>query len=115
MLELTVGSCFIEAPETGPTLILCNWQGAPCVDNTIPWPHVRSAMARLMQSKILSAVVRGLTPFFFRVFSRAILLLAAAHTLQAGSASTNLPAFGFSGPETYPIDNFIGNLRSADL
>ena len=35
--------------------------------------------------------------------------------LHAGSATTNLPAFGFSGPETYPIENFIGNLRSADL
>ena len=41
--------------------------------------------------------------------------LACAFGAHAGSASTNLPAFGFSGPETYPIDNFIGNLRSADL
>src|SRR6266567_7737876 len=23
--------------------------------------------------------------------------------------------FGFSGPETYPIDNFVGQLRAADL
>src|SRR2546422_2219497 len=44
-----------------------------------------------------------------------ICALACAFGAHAGSASTNLPAFGFSGPETYPIDNFIGNLRSADL
>src|SRR5204863_5798388 len=44
-----------------------------------------------------------------------ICVLACAFGAHAGSASTNLPAFGFSGPETYPIDNFIGNLRSADL
>src|SRR5258705_2254720 len=43
-----------------------------------------------------------------------ICALACAFGAHAGSASTNLPAFGFSGPETYPIDSFIGNLRSAD-
>jgi len=42
-------------------------------------------------------------------------LLAGDFGAQAGSANTNLPAFGFTGPETYPIDNFIANLRSADL
>ena len=44
-------------------------------------------------------------------------LLACAFGAHAGSGSvsTNLPAFGFTGPETYPIENFIGNLRSADL
>src|SRR5436190_13884621 len=44
-------------------------------------------------------------------------LLACAFGAHAGSGSvsTNLPAFGFSGPETYPIENFIANLRSADI
>src|SRR5688572_17136225 len=46
---------------------------------------------------------------------RILFLLALAFGAQASSSSTNLPAFGFSGPETFPIDNFIGNLRSADL
>src|SRR6266849_6665658 len=33
----------------------------------------------------------------------------------ASEAETNNTNFGFSGPETYPIDNFIGQLRVADL
>jgi hypothetical protein len=33
--------------------------------------------------------------------------------VSAASADTNF--FGFSGPETFPIDTFIANLRSADL
>ena len=44
-----------------------------------------------------------------------IALLACVHGLQASSASTNPPIFGFTGPETYPIENFIANLRSGDL
>jgi VCBS repeat protein len=44
-----------------------------------------------------------------------ICLLACVFGAGASSSSTNQPAFGFSGPETFPIDNFIGNLRSADL
>ena len=50
-----------------------------------------------------------------RYFAFLLLLLAGPVELKAGSASTNLAAFGFLGPETYPIDNFISNLRSADL
>ena len=52
-----------------------------------------------------------------RVFASAtIFLLTLTLGAQAGSVTTtNLPAFGFAGPETYPIDNFIANLRSADL
>ncbi|HKQ36905.1 MAG TPA: VCBS repeat-containing protein, partial [Verrucomicrobiae bacterium] len=51
-----------------------------------------------------------------RLFASAIMsLLACAFGAYAGSVTTNLPAFGFSGPETYPIDNFIANLHSADL
>jgi hypothetical protein len=44
-----------------------------------------------------------------------IFLLAFVFGVHANSSSTNLPIFGFAGPETFPIDNFIGNLRSADL
>ncbi len=43
-------------------------------------------------------------------------LFVSAQYLTAGSGpATNLTTFGFKGPETYPIDNFIANLRSADL
>lgn len=34
---------------------------------------------------------------------------------RASGEETNINKFGFTGPETYPIDNFIGQLRSADL
>jgi len=33
----------------------------------------------------------------------------------AAASATNEPFFGFSGPETFPIDPFIMNLRDADL
>ena len=33
----------------------------------------------------------------------------------ASDAETNNTNFGFSGPETYPIDSFIGQLRAADM
>jgi len=33
----------------------------------------------------------------------------------ASGTDTNNVNFGFTGPETYPIDNFIGQLRAADL
>lgn len=46
-------------------------------------------------------------------FSLLITLFAASFS-KADSATTNT-AFGFSGPETYPIDNFIANIRAADL
>ena len=42
-------------------------------------------------------------------------LLPSAGIASAASAETNKPFFGFSGPETYPIDNFIGQLRAADI
>ena len=35
--------------------------------------------------------------------------------LNASSGPTNLTSFGFKGPETYPIDNFIAQLKSADV
>src|SRR5207244_11258638 len=33
----------------------------------------------------------------------------------ASSDETNNTNFGFTGPETYPIDHFIGQLRAADI
>lgn len=41
----------------------------------------------------------------------------AKHEKQASSTSSgsNATTFGFTGPETYPIDPFISQLRSADL
>src|SRR5437867_724893 len=36
-------------------------------------------------------------------------------SLGRASSSETTNNFGFSGPETYPIDNFIGELRAADL
>lgn len=33
----------------------------------------------------------------------------------AADAPLSASGFGFKGPETFPIDNFIGNLRAADL
>ena len=35
--------------------------------------------------------------------------------MAGGSAKTETNLFGFKGPETFPIDNFIGDLRAADL
>src|SRR2546426_6623134 len=34
---------------------------------------------------------------------------------RASGSESNKLNFGFTGPETYPIDNFIGQLRAADL
>ena len=46
----------------------------------------------------------------------ASLLAAAPSTASAGVAQgTNEISFGFTGPETFPIDPFIANLRAADL
>jgi hypothetical protein len=49
-----------------------------------------------------------------------VFLIACACGALAGAAvasdsQTNNINFGFTGPETYPIDNFIGELRAADL
>ena len=53
-------------------------------------------------------------------FFRSVFLIACACGALAGAAvasdsQTNNINFGFTGPETYPIDNFIGELRAADL
>src|SRR5882672_111568 len=42
-------------------------------------------------------------------------LLGAAGLGRASDGETNNTNFGFTGPETYPIDNFISQLRAADL
>src|ERR1043166_8832783 len=41
--------------------------------------------------------------------------LAVGGVGGASGTDTNNVNFGFTGPETYPIDNFIGQLRAADL
>src|SRR5437588_6866531 len=43
------------------------------------------------------------------------LCLCAPLSGKASGQETNKLNFGFTGPETYPIDNFIGQLRAADL
>ena len=54
-----------------------------------------------------------------RVFNSFAICLAAGISMAGVSSSrgaeTNLHNFGFTGPETYPIDPFIGQLRAADL
>src|SRR5215469_16276448 len=56
---------------------------------------------------------------FFRPSLRwlSILLLAAQPwaALKALGGNTNLNRFGFSGPEIFPIDNQLSQLRVADL
>lgn len=54
-----------------------------------------------------------------RILNSFAICLAAWISLAGMSisrgAETNLHNFGFTGPETYPIDPFIGQLRAADL
>ena len=56
-----------------------------------------------------------LSPKLSRV--RAAFLCVAALTGLLHAADTNRPspAFGFSGPEVFPIENFLSDLRSADI
>ena len=42
-------------------------------------------------------------------------LLGVATLNAAGQAETKQLSFGFSGPETYPLDPFMGQLHAADL
>src|SRR6185369_11324993 len=44
-----------------------------------------------------------------------LLLTGRMASASASDTATNNTNFGFSGPETYPIDSFIGQLRAADL
>ena len=55
-----------------------------------------------------------------RLFALAILVLPLlpvplAQAGQGGNLSASSANFGFAGPETFPIDPFIGQLRAADL
>lgn len=56
-----------------------------------------------------------LSPKLSRV--AAALLCAGALTgfLPAAETNRSSPAFGFSGPEVFPIENFLSDLRSADI
>src|SRR5688572_15678870 len=42
-------------------------------------------------------------------------VLASGPGLAASIAKIETNLFGFSGPETFPIDNFIAHLRAVDL
>lgn len=44
-----------------------------------------------------------------------VVVLAGPGLLGAAESKAGSPTFGFAGPETFPIDNFIGQLRAADL
>src|SRR6185503_7812246 len=45
-----------------------------------------------------------------------VILLLAGRTVAASShKDTDASAFGFAGPETYPVDPFISQVRAADL
>jgi hypothetical protein len=51
-----------------------------------------------------------------RLFSVTLVLaLAGLQPAIASEAKSASTAFGFAGPEIYPIDSFIGQLRAADL
>ena len=43
------------------------------------------------------------------------LVVVCGGSAFASAAKTETNMFGFVGPETFPIDNFIGNLRAADF
>lgn len=45
----------------------------------------------------------------------AVLMLSWCSGFGASIATIETNLFGFTGPETFPIDNFIANLRAADL
>src|SRR5688572_4788383 len=42
-------------------------------------------------------------------------VVACGGSAFASAAKTETNLFGFAGPETFPIDNFIANLRAADF
>lgn len=52
---------------------------------------------------------------FGKFIATGIAFFALGLSAQAAEKSTEAPIFGFTGPEAFPIDNFIGELRSADL
>lgn len=50
-----------------------------------------------------------------RMFRKLLLFVAWAGLVSSASAATNGVSFGFAGPETFPIDQAITQLRSADI
>src|SRR5687768_3155016 len=62
----------------------------------------RSSMARCVELKMRSLILLGT-------------LLISCNALAASASKTETNLFGFTGPETYPIDNFIAQLRVSDL
>lgn len=59
-----------------------------------------------------SGKLRGLR---IRGFTLAMVMLACGSGRGASIAKIETNFFGFNGPETFPIDNFIANLRAADI
>src|SRR5262245_46504712 len=53
--------------------------------------------------------------YMTRFLASASLLVATMASSLASAAPTNDVFFGFSGPETFPIDPFISDLRTADI
>src|SRR5947207_3370556 len=52
---------------------------------------------------------------FRRLLSLSLLLFTVHFTFASSAANTNTNRFGFSGPEIFPIDPQISQLRVADL
>src|SRR5688572_22878475 len=50
--------------------------------------------------------------FFVALLSASVCLAAES---SSSSTDTNVVNFGFTGPETYPIDSLISQLKAADL
>src|SRR5688572_7132330 len=49
------------------------------------------------------------------MFRKLLLLVAWAGLVGSASSATNGVSFGYAGPETFPIDQAITQLRSADI
>jgi len=59
------------------------------------------------------ACIMRMANFIYQLLLTA--MFSWAFAARAAEPETGKTSFGFTGPETYPIDNFIGELRTADL
>jgi hypothetical protein len=77
----------------------------------------REPQATRFVARIVAGQGRGMARFGGLCFILVALAGSAFVTAEGADASagTNAPMFGFSGPETFPIDPFIAHLRSADV
>jgi hypothetical protein len=69
---------------------------------------------QLLRGVALSATLNIMT-FFRRRFGNTPILVAASLLLARLAAGSDTNRFGFTGPEIFPIDNFITELHVADL